>query len=130
MKKIVTVTAKDLMANFLSYLFWPFIKSKNSIKFPSSWWSANEKYFCFLFIANHTLLQRYINIKINRVLLHVIPACSIVPCCHEGGFCDKNFFLICSCIHLIDHIKFSSVTLIHRCLSSSEPDTVIPSNAT
>ena len=42
-----------------------------------SWWSDNEKYFCFLFIASHALLQSHAEFNI---FLHVIPFRIIVPC--------------------------------------------------
>ena len=45
---------------FISY------KPKTRIRFSASWWSGNEKYFCFLFIASRALLQSYA--EFNRPL--------------------------------------------------------------
>ena len=34
-------------------------KPKTRIWFSASWWSSNEKYFCFLFIGSRALLQSH-----------------------------------------------------------------------
>ena len=36
-----------------------FYKPKKRVWFAASWWSGNEKYFCFLFIASRALLQSH-----------------------------------------------------------------------
>ena len=52
-------------------------KPKTRIWFSASWWSGNEKYFCFLFIASLALLQSHA--EFNRISLHVILVRIIVP---------------------------------------------------
>ena len=46
--------------------FLCFLTNKTRTRFSASWWSSNEKYFCFLFVASRILLQRYA--KFNRFL--------------------------------------------------------------
>ena len=56
-------------------------KPKTRIWFSASWWSGNEKYFCFLFIANHPNLKVIPNsIDFYKgIFLHFISVCIIVP---------------------------------------------------
>ena len=56
---IVTKISPSLNINSLLSLFCPFLETKKRIKFLASWWSGNEKNFCLLFLACHTLLQKY-----------------------------------------------------------------------
>ena len=52
---------------FTFVLFLPFLTNqKTRIRFLASWWFGNKKYFCFLFIASHALLQSYA--EFNRLL--------------------------------------------------------------
>ena len=41
-------------------------RPKTRIRFPASWWSGKEKYFCFLFKASRTLFQSHA--EFNRLL--------------------------------------------------------------
>ena len=65
---MVTIIPTNLVTNTLLSLFCPFVKTKKKkkIKFSTSWWSGNENYFCFLFIATLAPLQRYS--EFNRIL--------------------------------------------------------------
>ena len=54
MKIIVTIIATDLVISLLLPFFYPFLETKNKF------WFGNEKYFYFLFIASHALLQNRI----------------------------------------------------------------------
>ena len=51
------------------------------IKFSASWWSGNEKQFCFLFIESRTLLQRYAELIdfYKSIFLYVISVRILVP---------------------------------------------------
>ena len=53
MKIIVTVIPTDLVTSLLKAGIW----------FSPSWWSGNEKYFCFLFTVSPALLQSYAEFK-------------------------------------------------------------------
>ena len=67
MKTIVTIIFTELVTNLLlSFFFVLFYKPKARIRFPASWWSGNEKYFRFLFITSHALLQNHADF--NRFL--------------------------------------------------------------
>ena len=57
------VTNSVLSFSFLSY------KLKTRIKFSASWYSGKEKYFCFLFIVNHALLQSHFCSYYSSMLL-------------------------------------------------------------
>ena len=63
-------------------LFVLFYKLKTKIRFSASWWSGNEKYFSFLFITRHGLLQSLAEFKwiYKGTLLHVISVHIIVSC--------------------------------------------------
>ena len=62
---IVTITPTYLVTNSLSSCFCPFLQTKKQgIRFSTSWWSGNQKYFCFLFIASRVLFQT----EFNRLL--------------------------------------------------------------
>ena len=54
----------------------------HSYKFSANWWSGDEKYSCFLFIACRALLQGMPNSTdfYKEIFLHVIPirGCSMV----------------------------------------------------
>ena len=63
---IVTKIPTDLVRNLPLSCFFISRKPKTRIRFLASWWSDNEKYFCFLFIANHALLQT--QAEFNRLL--------------------------------------------------------------
>ena len=45
MKTIVTLIPTDLVTNLLLSSFCPFLQTKTRLKFSSSWWSGNDKYF-------------------------------------------------------------------------------------
>ena len=62
--------------NFFYTLFT--LSYKPRIWFSASWWSSNEKYFCFLFISSRTLLQNHG--EFNRLL-------------------QMNFFTCYSCLY-------------------------------
>ena len=71
------------------YFYPPFAlsyKPKTRIRFSASWWSGNEKYFCFFFIASCALLQSHAELN-KGIFLHVIPVRIIVPCYNKitGG---------------------------------------------
>ena len=60
MKIIVTIIPTDLVTDlFLSSFFVLSDKPKPRTRFSASWWSGNEKYSCFLFIASRALLQSH-----------------------------------------------------------------------
>ena len=66
---------------FFFYLLFIFsYKPITRIGVSASWWSGNEKYFCFLFIASRALLQSHA--EFNRlykiIFLDVIPVRIIV----------------------------------------------------
>ena len=60
--------------------FLPFRKIQKKIKLPASWWSGNEKYFCFVFILGLALLQSHAEFNRLDFFLHVIPVHVIIPC--------------------------------------------------
>ena len=66
MKIIVTIIPTDLVTNLLYPLFVLSYEPKTRIWFSTSWWSGNEKYFCFLFIASRALLESHA--EFNRLL--------------------------------------------------------------
>ena len=58
----------------------PKIKNFTSMNFSETWWSGNEKYFCFMFIASRVMFQRYFKFNEHEIiLLHVISARIVVP---------------------------------------------------
>ena len=59
MEIIVTIIPANVVSNSLYPFFVLSWKPKTRIKSLASWLSASKKYFCFLFIASRTLLQRY-----------------------------------------------------------------------
>ena len=73
-KIIVSVIPTDLVINSLLSSFC--YKPKTTIKFPKSWWSGNNKYFCFLFIASRVLLQSHAEFNDIYYMLFL---CVIVP---------------------------------------------------
>ena len=78
MKMMLNIIPTNIVANSLLSFFFLSQKSKPVIKFSATWWSGNEKLFCFLFIANRALRQK--NAEFNRLLQKdVIPAQIIVP---------------------------------------------------
>ena len=86
MKIIVTIIPTDLVKISFYSLLVLFNKRKTRIRFSASWWSGNEKYFCFLFVASRALLQRHAELnRLSHVILlhgfflHVIPVPIIVP---------------------------------------------------
>ena len=66
MKIIVTIIPTNLVINFYP-LFVLSYKPKTRIWFSASWWSGNEKYFYFLFIASSAVLQSHA--KFNRLFI-------------------------------------------------------------
>ena len=72
MKIIVTIIPTDLVTNSLLSSFCPFLHTKKNSEFKqefrlsASWWSGNEKYFCFWFIASGVLFQS--RAEFNRLL--------------------------------------------------------------
>ena len=66
MEMIVTIIPIDLVTNRFYPFFGLSYKPKTRIRFPASWWSGNEKYFYFLFIASCASLQTHA--KFNRPL--------------------------------------------------------------
>ena len=67
MKIIVSKIPTDFVTNLLLFILCPFIQTKNkNLFFLASWWSGNEKYFCFLVIASPALLQSHA--EFNRIL--------------------------------------------------------------
>ena len=66
MKIIVTIIPTGLVPVHFYPLFALSYKPKPRIRFSASWWSGNEKYFCFLFITSRALLQSYA--EFNRLL--------------------------------------------------------------
>ena len=85
MKIIVTMIPIDLYANLLLSSFCPSYKPKTKIRFSASWWSGNEKYFCFLFIAS-PLLQSYA--EFNRL----IPVRIIVPWFRDNNLKNQAYY--------------------------------------
>ena len=83
MKIVVTIIRTDFVTNlFLSSFFFLSHKLKTKVKFSASWWSGNEKYFSFLFIAIRALLQRHMPNSIDfykGIFLHVVPVRLIAP---------------------------------------------------
>ena len=45
---------------FILFLYFSY-KPKTRIRFSTSWWSGEENYFCFLFIASRALFQSHAN---------------------------------------------------------------------
>ena len=74
MKIIVTIIPIDLVTNWLLSSFFPSLQTKNKNQVSAriknqesaSWWSGDEKYFCFLLIASPALLQSHA--EFNRLL--------------------------------------------------------------
>ena len=60
MKIIVTKIPTNLVTNSLLHLFWPFLETKNKDQIFNQLVVRNGKYFCFLFIVNHALLQTHV----------------------------------------------------------------------
>ena len=67
MKIIVTIIPTDLVKNLLLPSFFISCKPKTRIWFSANWWSGNEKYFCFLFIASGMINSERM---INSMMLH------------------------------------------------------------
>ena len=65
MKIIVTIIRTDLVINSPLSPFCP-LEAKNKNQILASWWSGNEKYFCFFFKVSRALLQSHV--KFNRFL--------------------------------------------------------------
>ena len=65
-------------------LFLSFLTNQNW--FSASWWSGNEKYFCFLFIASGALLQSHaeFNRLYKETFLHAIPV-RITATCYKSA---------------------------------------------
>ena len=63
MKIIITIIPTDLVQVRFYPLFVLSYKPKTRIRFSASWWSGNEKYFCFLFTASRALLQSHAELK-------------------------------------------------------------------
>ena len=98
MKIIVTIIAKYVVTNLFLSSFFISYKLKTRIWFSASWWSGNEKYFCFLFIASRALLQSHA--EFNRLLERNFLTCysctyySFMVVAHsfeEILFCHMNF---------------------------------------
>ena len=70
MKISVTIIPRGLVGNYFLSSFYPFLQTKNMIRFSASWWSGDEKYFCLLFVASGALLQSNAEL---RIFLHIIP---------------------------------------------------------
>ena len=52
---------------FAFILIFSFLTNQNQESvFQQSWWSGNEKYFCFLFVASRAVLQSHD--ELNRLL--------------------------------------------------------------
>ena len=66
MKKIATTFPTDLIEIHFYPLFVLSYKPKTRINFSAGWYSGNEKYFCFLFIASRAQLQSHA--EFNRLL--------------------------------------------------------------
>ena len=81
MKINETTIPTDLVINLILFLFCLSIETRNKYQVSASWWSGNEKYFCFLFTASRALLQRYTNSIdfYKRNFWHVIPVRIISP---------------------------------------------------
>ena len=77
----ITLIPSNLVINLFLSFFVLLEKTKIRMKFSSSCWFGDKKYFCVLFIASHTLSQRYseFNRLFNRILLDVISVRTIVP---------------------------------------------------
>ena len=67
------------------FAFCPLLETKTRIKFSASWWSSNEKYFCFLSVASVLYFKGMSNLIdfYKRIFLHVIPSHIMVPCFTE-----------------------------------------------
>ena len=57
----------DLVTNWLLFHFVLSHEAKAKINISGSWWPVNEKYFCFLNISIHDLLQRHA--EFNRLFI-------------------------------------------------------------
>ena len=68
-----------------------FVETKTRITFLASWWSGNQKYFCFLFITNRALLQRYT--EFNRHLYRDFLTC--YSCSIWKWFLDTLLRIFC-----------------------------------
>ena len=70
-------------------------KTKTRIKFWASWWSGNEKYCCFLFIASRGLLQSHA--KFNKLLYRNFLAC--YSCSYYSSTIEvlKSFLSLVTC---------------------------------
>ena len=66
MKIIKTIIPTNLVTNSLLPFFVLSYKPKTRFRFSANWWSGNEKYFLFLFIASLALLQSLT--EFNRLL--------------------------------------------------------------
>ena len=55
----VTIIPTDLVTIWHVSSFFFFFQNKTRIEFPEFWRSSNQKYFCFLFLAGHALLQSH-----------------------------------------------------------------------
>ena len=91
MKIIVTIIPTDLVTNQLLTLFVLSYKPKTRIRFSASWWTGNEKYFRFLFVASRAQLQSHV--EFNRLLESNFLIC--YSCCDKvfrANMCDKRFY--------------------------------------
>ena len=82
MKRSVTIIPTDLVTNSLLSSLCLFLQTKNKIRFSASWWSGNEKYFCFFCLQRVALYFKVMPNLINfyeAIFLHVIPFRIIVP---------------------------------------------------
>ena len=68
----------------------PFAETENKDQtFKKSWWSVNEKYFCFLLTANHFLLQKHA--RFNKTLqMNLLICCS---CSYYSFMLQKKLYL-------------------------------------
>ena len=89
--------------------FCPFVKTKIIITFSVSWWSGDEKYFCFLFMVSCVLLQRYA--KFNRPLSKDVLIC--YSCLYHSSMAKS--FLIYNVKVVLDY-PFPSRSLTFCCL--------------
>ena len=88
---------------FLSY------KPKAKIRFSASWWSGNEKYFCFLFIANRALLQG--DAEFKRLLWRNFLTYS---CSYYGSMVSNILWVIVGIIFIKKFAKCFPVALVSR----------------
>ena len=87
MKIIVTIIPTDLVTNLLlSSFFFLSYKPKTRTWFSASWWSGNEKYFCFLFIGSRALLQSHA--EVNRLLYRNFLTC--YSCSYYSSMVSTN----------------------------------------